>query len=162
MILEGQSVNTILTTFSEVTATYETGSITQQLTKTIVEEGLIRPTELICREFEADEEWQAIARVAYPCLVALKRRSPDAEECRGREREDISMGYRDQARHAGSSGKRVRGREVGNLLKFSFARHPKLCNSVENRKHLGCDTRHVGCPACKYNRATRSIVSHIS
>lgn len=56
VILEGQSETTIINSFPEVTAAYESGSLTPQLAKKIVEEGLIRLTEPIRRQFEADEE----------------------------------------------------------------------------------------------------------
>jgi tyrosyl-tRNA synthetase len=73
VILKGQSENTIVNPFPAVTAAYESGSLTPQLAKKIVEEGLIRLTEPIRRQFEAGEEWQAIYREVYPSPVAPKK-----------------------------------------------------------------------------------------
>ncbi|KAH8589535.1 hypothetical protein B0O99DRAFT_676626 [Bisporella sp. PMI_857] len=47
-------------TFAEVVSTYEADILTPQIVKKIVEDGLIKLTAPIQREFEEDAEWQAI------------------------------------------------------------------------------------------------------
>ncbi|RKK66773.1 Tyrosine--tRNA ligase, cytoplasmic [Fusarium oxysporum] len=66
VILKNETQPTTFGSFAEVVAAYESDSLTPQLAKKIVEDGLIKLTESIRCDFEADKDWQEIARAAYP------------------------------------------------------------------------------------------------
>ena len=66
VVLANQTEPTSFTNYQEVVAAYAKDSLTPQLAKQIVMDGLIQLTESIHREFEADKEWQAIVSEAYP------------------------------------------------------------------------------------------------
>ncbi|KAL1896276.1 Tyrosine--tRNA ligase cytoplasmic [Ceratocystis pirilliformis] len=57
---------TVFTNFADLAAAYAEDSLTPQLAKRIVEEGLTKLTDSIRAEFAADARWQEIAAAAYP------------------------------------------------------------------------------------------------
>ncbi|KAM7183586.1 tyrosine--tRNA ligase, cytoplasmic [Rhypophila sp. PSN 637] len=63
-----ETESTKFTTFEQVAAAYEADTLTPQLAKSIVQRGLVELITPIRSGFEADTEWQEIARKAYPDL----------------------------------------------------------------------------------------------
>ncbi|KAM7214068.1 tyrosine--tRNA ligase, cytoplasmic [Rhypophila decipiens] len=68
VVLRDETEPTKFTTFEQVAAAYEADTLTPQLAKSIVQRGLVELIAPIRSGFEADIEWQEVARKAYPDL----------------------------------------------------------------------------------------------
>ncbi|KAK0727950.1 putative tyrosyl-tRNA synthetase, cytoplasmic [Lasiosphaeria miniovina] len=78
--LKDQTEATTFHSFPKVVAVYESDSLAPQLAKKIVQDGLAKLTESIRRGFDADQEWQEIARPAYPDTPNKDTKKPIKEK----------------------------------------------------------------------------------
>jgi tyrosyl-tRNA synthetase len=72
VVLKDQTEPTTFTNFQQIVSAYESDVLTPQIVKAIVQKGLIELIDPIRKEYTEDEEWQDIARKAYPDLAATR------------------------------------------------------------------------------------------
>ncbi|KAJ5874057.1 Nucleotidylyl transferase [Penicillium soppii] len=71
VLLKDETEPTMPSSFKDIVSAYKVDRMTPQLSKKVVEEGLIKPIEPLRVQFEADLEWQIIALEAYTDLAQV-------------------------------------------------------------------------------------------